>query len=301
VAEYRFKPGETVPDAIKRIAGEEVDLAIRQLDGQAAAKRDEAIHEARKSVKKIRGVLRLVQPEMGEIFALENALFRDIGRHLSQFRDAGAVVETFDTLRKKYRADLNSHSLAAVRRGLMARKAQAEKQSNIAEVLKNMSAALGRAASRVKTWPLSKDGFAALAPGFEDTLRRGQKAMSRARKRPRPENYHDWRKRVKEHWYHVRLLENLWDHRLTQYEKHLKDLEEDLGEDHNLVVLHDKVLAEPKFYGKPPEIRAFADIVGKYHDKLREDASSLGDEIYSEKPARFTRRLKRLWDVWQSK
>jgi hypothetical protein len=272
MSEYHFKPGERVPDGVKRIVQEEIESAVRQLSGQEAARRDEAIHEARKSVKKIRGVLRLIQPEMGDIYALENALFRDIGRHLSQFRDAGAVVETFDALRKKYRGDLEGRSLAGIRRRLITRKTQAEKQSNIGEVLSNMAAALERSAARLSAWPLSKDGFPAIAPGLEATFRRGQKAMARARKHPRPENYHEWR-----------------------------NLEAALGEDHNLVVLHDKVLAEPEFYGKKAEIRVFGELIAKYHDALRDDASDLGARIYDGKPGRFTRRIERLWDDWESK
>jgi CHAD domain-containing protein len=300
MAEYQFKRGERVPEGIKRIVEEEIESAVRQLSGQDAQRRDEGVHEARKSVKKIRGVLRLVQPEMGEIYPLENALFRDIGRHLSQFRDAGAVVETFDSLRKKYRDGLKGRSLAMIRRRLMTRKTQAEKQLNIGEVLSNMAAALGRSSARLSAWGLSNDGFAAIAPGFEATFRRGQKAMARARKHSRPENYHEWRKRAKEHWYHIRLLAGLWDDDMESYEKRLKDLEAALGEDHNLVVLQEKVMGEPGFYGKKPEIRVFEDLVGKYHEKLRDDASDLGKRIYDEKAGRLTRRVERLWDDWQS-
>jgi hypothetical protein len=61
----------------------------------------------------------------------------------------------------------------------------------------------------VKKWPIATDGFAALEPGFEMTFRKGRTAFALAQKRPGPKNYHDWRKRVKDHWYHVRLMEDL--------------------------------------------------------------------------------------------
>ena len=38
-------------------------------------------------MKKIRGVLRLVQPELGETYGQENVLFRDVGR--AAFRNSG--------------------------------------------------------------------------------------------------------------------------------------------------------------------------------------------------------------------
>src|SRR5579871_6140946 len=128
-------PGEPVPAAIRRIVREEIESAARQLNGQGETDRDEAIHEARKNIKKIRGVLRLMQPELGEVYRTENIRFRDIGRQLSQFRDAGAMIETFDELRKRYRGELGRRTLVSVRRALLLRKAQAEQHANIGDVL----------------------------------------------------------------------------------------------------------------------------------------------------------------------
>ena len=61
---YRFKAGETVPENIRRLVNEEVDFAIGELRGSSVEKRDEAIHEARKSIKKLRGVLKLIRSEL---------------------------------------------------------------------------------------------------------------------------------------------------------------------------------------------------------------------------------------------
>jgi len=292
--------GEPVPEGIKRIVREEIESAVRQLSGQGEADLDEAIHEARKSMKKIRGVLRLMRPELGEIYRRENTSFRDVGLKLSQFRDAGAMRETFDALREKYQGELGRSRLASIRRGLMARKEQAEKQGGIQKVLNGMAAVLRRRAKRVEIWPLAADGFKAIAPGLEATFRRGQKALARAREDPLPENYHEWRKRVKDHWYHVRLLEGLWNSGMQDYEKSLKDLETSLGEDHNLVVLGGKVQAEPAFYGKEPEIALLVKLIGKYRRELRDKTLALGERIYDQKPGHFTRRIHRLWDAGQS-
>jgi CHAD domain-containing protein len=65
---------------------------------------------------------------------------------------------------------------------------------------------------------------------LEETFRGGERALKRAKKRPRPESYHDWRKHVKDHRYHIRLLEGLWTDVMQAYEKSLKDLETELGD-----------------------------------------------------------------------
>ncbi len=168
----------------------------------------------------------------------------------------------------------------------MARKQQAEEEARIDEALAAAAAALHQSAARVNAWPLSGEGFSAIAPGLEATFRAGQKAMSRARKHPRPENYHDWRKRVKEHWYHIRLLENVWDGATPAYERRLKDLETLPGEeDHNLVVLEDQ-----------PEAGKLAGLIAKYRKELRENALAIGERIYTGKPSRFTKRIRRQWE-----
>jgi CHAD domain-containing protein len=297
---YRFKLGEPVPEAIKRIVGEEIEAAAGHLSGQGDADRDEAIHEARKSIKKIRGVLRLMRGELGDIYGMENAHFGDIGRELSQFRDAGASIETFDALRKRYRGEVGGRMLASIRRRLKASKRQAEQQAGIAAVLTRMAAALRQLAPSVSRWPLAKDGFPAIAPGLEATFRDGQKAMARARKHPLPENYHEWRKRVKAHWYHIRLLEGVWDGAMPAYEKRLKDLETWLGEDHNLVVLEEKIRAAPGAYGRAPEIALFVRLIGKHRKELRGDALALGARTYGEKPRQFTRRMRSMWDAGEA-
>ncbi len=295
---YHLQLGEPVPAGIKRIVREEIASAARQLRGQAEAARDEAIHEARKNVKKIRGVLRLMQPELGAVYRAENIRFRDAARQLSEFRDASAMLETFDALVRKYRGELGRRKLGSIRRGLAAHKQQAERQNNIEAVLSSMATALRRSARRVSAWPLATDGFSAIAPGLEATFRRGRKALARVRHHPLAENYHEWRKRVKEHWYHIRLLEESWTGAIGEYEKSLKELETALGEDHNLVLLSEKVLADPALHGKAPDIALFTGLIGKYHKELRADALKLGKHIYGEKPRQFTSRMRRLWRLW---
>jgi len=297
---YELRSDESVPEGIRRIVREEFKSAAGQLKTRNSAKRDEAIHEARKSIKKIRGVLRLVQPELGREFTSEDKLLRDAGRKLSAFRDAGSVIEVFDDLKHKYRQELGTRTLTSIRRGLIVRKRQAYQEAQATNLLNKMAAWLKAAHKRATKWPLQTDGFPAIAQGLQNTFRRGQRALTHAQKRPRPENYHDWRKRVKDHWYHIRLLEGLWTDVMHAYEKSLKDLETWLGDDHNLVLLRERIVAEPDFYGKETDVDLLLSLIDKYQKELRENALSLGQRVYEEKPRQFRNRMKGLWQAWQS-
>lgn len=296
---YRFKAGESVPEGVRRIAQEEIESAIQQLSKRGTA-RDEAIHEARKSVKKLRALLRLMRPELGAAYRAESDNLRKIGRTLSEFRDAGAIIETFDSLREKYRDQLRGHSLLSIRRGLLASKHDTETGAKLDGILARTSATLARAAKRVKLWPLAEDGFPAIAPGMAQTFRKGRETLKTVQKHPRPENYHEWRKRVKDHWYHIRLIENVWTDVMQAYEGSLKNLETWLGDDHNLVLLREKVLAEPAKYGTEADINRFVSLVDRYQKELRDNSLSIGERIYHDKPRDFILRMDDLWATWQT-
>jgi len=305
---YRLERDESVIAGLKRVVQDEIESAGTHLSGDKKAgdkkagdkkaTRDEAIHEARKSIKKVRALLRLVSAELGGAYPRENARLRDIAGRLSEFRDAFALIATFDDLKKKYK-DRAGNKLHSVRAGLSRKRSQAGSEEDVGIVLDRAAAALGRAAKRVKAWPLQTDGFPAIGPGLEETYRAGRKALARARKDPRPENFHELRKRVKDHWYHMRLLEGLWTDMMSAYEKSLKDLETWLGNDHNLAVLRERIVAEPAFYGKEKDIDLILDLMDRYQKELRDRSLSLAKRVYDERPREFTRRMTHLWDTWR--
>lgn len=295
---YRLDRQESVIEGLKRVIGEEIKSAGGRLSGAKNADRDEAIHEARKSIKKVRALLRLANMENAGALRRENERLRDIARRLSEFRDAFAVIETFDDLRKKY-PDETRGKLRSVRAGLVRKRNQAGKDEDVGIVLDRAAAALGKVAGRVLTWPLEENGFSAIGQGLENTYRAGRAALVRGRRNSRPEILHQLRKRVKDHWYHMRLLESLWSGVMKAYEKSLKDLETRLGNTHNLFVLQERIMVEPAFYGRPKDIELILKLIEKYQKALRDQSLSLAERVYEQKPRHFRRGMKRLWDTWR--
>ncbi|MDQ2712877.1 MAG: CHAD domain-containing protein [Acidobacteriota bacterium] len=297
---YRLIASESVPEGIQRVVREEIRSATETLRKEAKGQRDEAVHEARKSIKKVRGVLRLVKPQLGQTYRQENTRFRDVGRQLSDLRDAAALLEVFDELTEKFKDVLDSKGLKAVRQGLEQDKREIEQHLNAAKVVQRASAILHSAELRLTKWPLREDGFHALAPGLKQTYRRGRRALKLAKKRETPGAYHDFRKRVKDHWYHVRLLEGVWTGVMEAHEKSLKDLETWLGDDHNLVVLREKLEANPDSYGGEAVVPVFLAVVAEHQNQLRENSISLGERVYTERPSVFVHNIGKLWKTWHS-
>jgi len=296
---YRLKKGESVPAGIRRIVIGEIDSAIEGLEKCSRTNRDEAIHEARKSVKKIRGALRLVRPELGKAFRDENRRFRDLGHHLSELRDAQAILEVFDSIAAQYAGNLQKNALTEIRYGIEAAKREKEQSIGIEKLIRTAVGTLRGAGKRVAGWPLQKDGFRAIAPGLKLTYRSGRKALAKAQSDPHPLNYHDFRKRVKDHWYHIRLLESLWTEVQQARESSLHQLETWLGDDHNLVVLCDQLQKDPAKYGGPEHVQLFLALGAQHQKELREKSIALGQRVYEEKPRQFVQRMEKLWDAWR--
>ena len=292
---YRLQRGESVPEGLRRIAQEQLTSAAGLLRQATARTRDDAIHEARKSVKKVRAILRLMRVELGRAYPVENRRLRDLALRLSVYRDAAVMIETLDQLGEHYKEQSAGRALAAIRRGLVEDQRRLQSGSRMAAAMRRAADALTAAAAGVSRWRLVMDGPVALAPGMETAYRRGQKAMAAARRHTRAEHCHEWRKRVKDHWYHLRLLEERWDAAARAREKSLKELETWLGEHHNLEVLSARLGAERLGAAKAEELRFCRGLVRDWQRELRSRALKLGQRLYREQPELFRRRLVRLY------
>ncbi len=260
---YRLTPGAPLEGEVRRIAREELASAAEGLRREKGAARDEAIHEARKSVKKVRALLRLVG---GGIARRENARLRAVARKLSELRDAAAMLEVLGSLD-------GGDALAGVRRMLLERKRASDRKALPA--VRSSAAALGRIAARTERWRLGGLSDKDIARGLKRTLRRGRRAMTRAARCAGDAEYHEWRKRVKDHWYHVRLLGADADR-----EKQLDELSEWLGDDHNLAVLRGLLAGDS-------DAAAAVHLIARRQAELRERALALGEQLYAAKPRKL--------------
>jgi hypothetical protein len=145
----------------------------------------------------------------------------------------------------------------------------------------------------VKHWHIRGDGFRAIAPGLEESYRRARRMMLVTWSKPKPSHFHSWRRYVKDHWFHIRLLEGRCGYHLVAYERRIEALDGILGEYHNVILLRDLLLTDASL---PREESAKClRVVARYQRVLRRHAEILGARIYTERPRRFVRRVRHLW------
>jgi CHAD domain-containing protein len=285
---YRLNIAEPLPEEIARVARGRIDHAVDELRGRSDSTPEEAVHEARKDMKKLRALLRLARDELGkETFARENACFRDAARELAGPRDSDVMLETLGAL------DLPAGMGWELRKSIMAERDRNGGGDREAAGHRAV-AMLKEARGRVDRWPLERDSFYAIAGGLERVYRRGRRDFEAAREEPTVESLHEWRKRVKELWYHHTLLKDLWPPVMTAVGDQAHDLSDLLGGGHDLAVLADWVRkhgdAEPGFY----------EAVDRRREELQAEAFALGAVLYADKPSAFVERLRRLWNVKQT-
>lgn len=295
---YRFEKDQPVALAVRRIVQEEIASARERLKGGRVQDRDVAIHEVRKSVKKVRGMLRLMQPALGQTYDQEIEAWREIGRKLSPLRDAGVMIGVFDDIRDRFEKQLAAPLGTNIRNNLVLTKRELEKPVATAGVVVAVTGGLKSAERRLKKWPLTGEGFPAIGAGLQRTYKRGKKALRLAARNPSAENLHDLRKRAKEYLYQMRLMEDMWDGHLRRHEERVGKLEEILGEHHNLAVLKINILGQTQAPGNSTDIERFLDFIDRLEMKLARRALKLGSQVYRDSSGQVAGRLEKLWNHW---
>jgi CHAD domain-containing protein len=292
---FRLKDGEPVPEGIRRIACGRIDDAIDELGGKADSSPEEAVHEARKDMKKLRALLRLVRGEIGDkTFRRESDSFRDAARELAGVRDADVMLATLTELEERYPAELPADAAGGLRQAL-----EAHRIRTAAGTRGQASAAaiemLKQARGRVPDWPLERDGFDALQHGLRRAYSRGRRDWRAAQKESSTEHLHEWRKRAKDLWYHCSILQETWKPVMKALADEAHELSDRLGDDHDLAVLLAWAHEHATTLDGMDRVHAFEDVVRARREELQAEAFAYGARLYADKPGAFTKRMERWW------
>jgi CHAD domain-containing protein len=294
---FRLYRNETIPDGIRRIARGQLDQAHAELSESPKRRLATAVHDTRKSLKRLRATVRLARGAIGdEIYRRENAAFRDIGQRLSGVRDASVLIETLDELEKVSGDDLPRGATATLRERLDDERKQALESLRADDaVVAAVVADLEKARTRTAAWMFEVQGFEALEPGLRRTYRRGRKAMRRARADHTDENLHEWRKRVKDLWHVEQIMRPAAPKKTKKLAKRTHALSDLLGDDHDLAELRLSVERHPHSFDDHAGQVAQIAVIERRRNQLQRQAFALGQKLYRRSPKRFVKAIERGW------
>jgi CHAD domain-containing protein len=263
----QFRPDESTSKEVRRVASEELAQAVELLSTKEPDL-DTAVHEARKRIKRLRALLKLVRGELGSAYDEVNGELRSIARRLAGAREAAATLEAIDRL-KADKGDHAAQELFAAARQTFSERTPSP--SSLGALLETSARDLTRVGETISKSALEGDGFDLIESGFRRTYRNARRRLRRAMRRRTPEAFHELRKAVKAHQHHLHFLEEAWPELLVLRREALSDLSELLGEHHDLALL-------------VPELREAG------HDELAE----LGVERSAELEREILKRARRL-------
>lgn len=292
---YHLDPALPTVEEVRRVLGEQLGAAIEEL-GQPGSPDAEAVHDVRRRIKKARSLLRLARAQLGaEVVRLAQADLRTVALALAPQREADARHEALRDLAQR----LDQRGSDLVRQ---VDRALAGAATSSAPPSLDRRAALGARVQLQRTgaWlgrvPPLEHGWAAIEPGLRREYARGRARYRGLPEQPSPVELHEWRKRVKDLWYHERLLRDAWPAGAKPIIRAAGELAAVLGTDHDLALVAIALQAGPGGVLVAPEVgdEVGAAIARRRHE-LQSRARHLGALVHADHPDAWVARHRRWW------
>jgi CHAD domain-containing protein len=311
MATYAIQDSESIGTGVRRLYTEMVAQAADHLSGEGDPDPVEAVHEARKELKKARAIARLVRDDFPQ-YRSANRLCRDAARHISDLRDASAMVETLDRLQERLEVRADPQGLDAlkpVREAVVARRDRMHAEHAPGQMARALEG-VRRAQAAASGFDLDAVGLDTLNRGLKRTYQRSVMRFFEARSSltgrvaddaELTHVLHMWRKRVKYHRYHVDFLSGAWPVVFKARERAMHDLSDLLGEDHDLAVLRESLAG---VLSENPDLAGPIDVVVGAGSALRGDlqrrARWVGERCCGESPQGLASRLIGAVGAWRA-
>jgi len=291
----RFKRRESVRHGFRRIAAEQLDGILADLAGNDGPP---DIHHARQRCKLTRALLRLLRQGLEDAdFREENTRIRNLARSLSAARDAQVRLRTFGQLLAL--PDAPSAAPYGPLHDWLRREAadtRAEMLTPLA--LSRARSGVRRIQARLAHITLGRGGWRLLAAGLRRSYRDARRAFRAAVDTPSDVTHHEWRKRVKDLWNHVRLIRGAHPRKLSALIEQLDALGELLGDDHDLAVLRAHLVTPGAQCVSAANFAQLNALIAHRRDCLLRVAQKLGVLACGEKPSDFLKRVQGWWYAW---
>lgn len=280
--------------ALQRVLHHYVRKSRRCLAG---APSDEAVHEARKALKKSRTVLRLLRPALDRgRYQRANRTLRDTAHELNDLRDARVLIQALVDLRRETPALRANAAAAGLASRLQQELSEARHRLN-ARTLREECRTLRRMGRRARHLEVGRHGWSVLGPAMRHIYRQGRRVLPTASGHPADAALHEWRKQIKYLRYALKMLEPIRPGALGALGKQATTIAEQLGEAHDLALLHAR--AQSLEADSSPGRRHLLQTIERVRTERAFAALVAGERLFQPRPREFERDLARAWRRWR--
>ena len=261
------------------------DLSAAQQEFRASGTREERIHRVRQRLKRVRAILRVLEPAFGESALSARRSLTEAARMLARARDADAAAASARGLAAAASPgnDLGFTRVASTL-GEEAERAHHER-TPIGEVNKRLAAAR----TLLETFSDEFDGGALMVAALRRSYAKGRKAMRKAETSLATPDLHRWRKAAKELWYLIRLARRRVPKSRRKFAPDLARLGDVLGHDNDHAMLAEKLALSPT---GDISLLSQLSLIASKRRSLEADAFALGARLYKRKPGKFARKVR---------
>ncbi|GEP43498.1 CHAD domain-containing protein [Brevifollis gellanilyticus] len=293
---YRLRK-QSISHEVRRVARKALEGGLKEMLTLDERGSDTAVHEARKHLKRVRALIRLIRPAMGDAFyKRENAALRETAQRMASIRDAHVRVQTIQKLIARSR----SHRAAFdyIHEAMNARLQEVLDESGTNHWNRHVAADIEHAICRVDDWPVQELEASSLRDGLKSAFKKARRALATAQLDLTDDHLHTLRKRIKDVRYHLQLLGG--DH-LPQIEaltQKFRDLGDTLGDDHDLAELLTARDETPL-----PHSVDWANLeraIAALRTRSQRAALRLATSLLAPKPRAFADLILDHWEKWRS-
>lgn len=304
---FSLETREPLAYGLRRVTVDQFDLVLDVLRSQSP---NVTVHEVRKTTKRLRAVLRLVRPALGDRYRPEDDILRDTARILAPYRDSHVRVVTLDGIRERFDAQLRPSAFEDIGYRLLDLRDRQFAASG--EDFRTVAYALRSARARYAAWPVDEASaraygmavirhrFSSVEPGVTRIYARSRDEMQTARRHPSADNFHSWRKQAKYLRHQLEILTPLFPEVLGGFAASLERLGDLLGEEHDLAELLRFLAGHRDVAPETRERALLVALIQHRRAELQNTALSLGSRIYADSPSRFVERLGHYWHEWDA-
>ncbi|MFC2137205.1 CHAD domain-containing protein [Bacteroidota bacterium] len=279
-----------------RLINEQIQSAIDVLkDNEIDI--EKSIHEARKSIKRIRALLKCIQfaIKMSD-YRRENQFLRDIKNLISDIRESTVLIDTLEYCKKHNKKVVAEETFERLHQKLIREKNKAINNYKKTNKLEQTIDTYEIARIRLNNIDFIKTDSKSMIEGINKIYKKGRCLVNNCNKEKDSVMLHELRKAMKYLWYQLSIFKNYWPELINTYTKNFERLSDLLGIEHDLyeifLYLSQNGTIKEKKDIIPYVIKESDNIKSKFHKEAR--------LLFAEKSKFFNKKFEGLLSLSQN-
>jgi CHAD domain-containing protein len=255
------------------------------------------VHETRRTIKRIRAILRMIRYEIGYYnYHRENTYYRILSGRLSSLRDSYVLLKNITDFNHRFPEEFTDKDTKDISDSLNLRiEKDLEEFSYQWGGFDRLIEDLDEARSRVEDFFRLRDEFASIRKGIRRNYRQGFRYLKIIHEEYNEEQFHEYRKNTKYLLYHMELIIPVYPKLIKAYSRSIDKHTELLGDTRDYEQLEQYIREGVENRSFDETSRGLIYSIHARRQELMQKISSRANRIYPEKPTEFINRLDTYW------